>query len=91
MILTTQWINLKIYKLHYILTLEDSDYNIFVSKQITFFNNENQIELNNDLPNISMFVYGIFFIALSFLLIIALLLYGNSIYYKKYKKSKSTQ
>lgn len=70
-----------------LLAIGKNDYNLFVIKQIDFFNQKiNQSELNKALPDISMFVYGIFFIVLTILLIFATVLYGNSTFNKKYKK-----
>lgn len=74
-----------------LLTLGINDYNTFVSKQIVIMGSNQTGSNNENLPDISMFVYGIFFVILAFLLLIALLLYGNSIFNKKYKKSVSIQ
>lgn len=64
-----------------LLVVGIDNYSNFVTQSKAMF--ENQTSDNGNLPDITAFIYGIFFLVMSLLLAIASALYGNSLFNKK--------
>lgn len=64
-----------------LLAIGIDNYSNFVSQWKTIF--ESNGSNNGNLPDITAFIYGIFFLVMSLLLAIASALYGNSLFNKK--------
>lgn len=62
-----------------LMSIGINDYKTFIDQWKLTNNNQQQ-----DLPNISMFVYGCFFLVMTVLFLIVIVLYGNHTYNKKY-------